>query len=107
MNRITMALNAALLASSIVGTGALAADPAKADKAQGREQAGAKSDAKRTGAAAGGAAAGATGAAAASRSGNTTTAGGGRDWSQIDKNKDNLIGPDEMEEWLKANKPAS
>jgi hypothetical protein len=30
-------------------------------------------------------------------------AGKGRDWSQIDKNNDNLIQPEEMEAWLKAN----
>lgn len=42
MNRITMALSAVLLASSIVGASAFAADPAKAGKAQGREQAGTK-----------------------------------------------------------------
>jgi hypothetical protein len=30
-------------------------------------------------------------------------AGKGRDWSQIDKNNDNAIQPDEMEAWLKAN----
>jgi hypothetical protein len=30
-------------------------------------------------------------------------AGKGRDWSQIDKNNDNSIQPDEMEAWLKAN----
>lgn len=27
----------------------------------------------------------------------------GRDWSQIDTNKDNLISPEEMEKWLAAN----
>lgn len=27
----------------------------------------------------------------------------GRDWSQIDTNKDSLISPDEMEKWLAAN----
>jgi hypothetical protein len=29
--------------------------------------------------------------------------GKGRDWSQIDKNNDHAIQPDEMEAWLKAN----
>lgn len=27
----------------------------------------------------------------------------GRDWSKIDTNRDNLISPEEMETWLKAN----
>ena len=30
-------------------------------------------------------------------------AGKGRDWSQIDKNNDHAIQPDEMEAWSKAN----
>lgn len=52
-------------------------------------------------------ASGAAGSSGAAAGGNQEMAASGdtRDWSQIDTNSDNLIGPEEMEEALKATGP--
>jgi hypothetical protein len=129
MNRIHASLGAVFVAASMVSVGALAADDAtkqgksatnKADKTQvvpSRDdlQPGAAPSVQRmddnvqrqhdrdrgSGATAAG------GAATGTNAGRTASADAKdvRDWDAIDKNNDNLIGPEEMEEALKATGP--
>ena len=113
MIRIHTALSAALLAASMVSGAAIAADqPSKTNKADKTQVVPPRDDLKpgaapsvqrmddnaqrahdrNTGSSKAG-----TAAPAASRVDPAQV----RDWSKIDKNSDHLIGPEEMEDWLK------
>lgn len=148
MKRIPTTLAAALLASSLAGGVALAADPGASTQAgeataggtaqtapggpsvgdmdtnaqrahspsgnTGTDSTGTTGNAgAATGSGAGtmgsdtAGASGAAGSSGAAAGGNQEMAASGdtRDWSQIDTNSDNLIGPEEMEEALKATGP--
>jgi hypothetical protein len=109
MVRMHIALASALVAASLTGGGALAAEQTKTNKADKSQVVPQRDDLK-------------PGAAptvqrmddnaqrahdrdaGTARSGSAKPAATGgaqvRDWAQIDKNKDHLVGPEEMEQWL-------